>query len=176
VAARRSIVSPLDRLPPEIRDALRSFESCPLDEIVERKRERDFDALLEFAASDGELALRQRAVQGLGKWGKSSAIPAIVGFLESADLEPLHRVTAIEALGRLGTKPARDAVIAHAGDPSPDVRKFVVRALAQIGDATSKAKLRGIAKNERSDWVKKLAVKYSSAAPKATRKAQPKRA
>jgi HEAT repeat protein len=176
--ARTKTASPLERLPRELREALESFESCPLDEIVERNRTQDFEALREFAASGApELDLRQRAVQGLGKWGKSQAVPAIVSFLATPGLEPLHRVTAVEALGRLGTKPARDAVIEHADDPSPDVRKFVVRALGQIGDATSKAKLRGMAKSEPRDWVKKLAADYAQAKPaSAPRKRQPKRA
>ena len=107
---------------------------------------------------------------------QSEAVPAILSFLEARGLQPLHRVTAVEALGRLGTKPARDAVIAHAHDPSPDVRKFVVRALGQIGDATSMAKLRGIARSDPRDWVKKLAGQRSQpSAETRPRKRQPKR-
>jgi HEAT repeat protein len=68
-----------------------------------------------------------------------------------------HAYTAIEALGRLGTATARDAVAGRANDPSPQVRKFVVEALARIADAPAQAVLEKMARGDTEEWIRDLA-------------------
>jgi HEAT repeat protein len=48
-------------------------------------------------------------------------------------LDDHERITAIDALGRLGAEEAVDGILQYAHDESLPVRKFVVRALGRIG-------------------------------------------
>ena len=148
---------------PELKAALESFEQGALDRVVRRKRMEDYTALRQLAASPtADPNLRQRAIQALGRWGDSAAVADIVAFLVAPETTESHRITAIEALGRLGTQKAREAVTAFAEHESPDVRKFVVRALGSIGDAPARATLRRLAKSEKADWIRELAAKRAS--------------
>jgi HEAT repeat protein len=117
----------------DLQQALDADESCDLDELVRRRRPADFDALLSLLRSGParEAPHRARAIYALGRWGD----PAVVGVIR--DLLPsLHydeRITAIDALGRLGTDEAVEGILGHANDESLPVRKFVARALGRIG-------------------------------------------
>jgi HEAT repeat protein len=169
--ARRRAPPPAERLTPELKDALESFEQGALDRVVRRRRPEDYEALRELAASDAaDPNLRQRAIQALGRWGDASAVPDIAAFLLSPATKDSHRITAIEALGRLGTKTAREAVEQFTSDPSPQLRKFVVRALSQIGDPAARARLRKISKTDPTPWVRALASDRTSARPAQRRK------
>lgn len=146
-------------IPTELKDALKAFEIGALDKVIERKRREDFEALrrllsLDTAVDPGD---RQRAVYALGRWGDPDVVPEILAL--PPELKESQCITAIEALGRLGTKAAREAVASYAGHPSPQIRKFVVQALTRIGDAAARATLRKIAKEDRQAWVRELASK-----------------
>ncbi len=160
--ARRRAPPAAEGLTPELKYALDSFEQGALDRVVRMKRPEDYSALCRLAAADAaDPNLRQRAVQALGRWGDTSAVADIAAFLLSPDTKESHRITAIEALGRLGTKPAREAVESFAAHPSPQVRKFVVRALGQIGDSAAKTKLRKMAESDDTEWLRELAVEWT---------------
>lgn len=158
-------------LPPELKDALKAFEIGALDRIIDRKRKEDFEALRALLAEGTGVDPddRQRAIYALGRWGDPSVVPEVVSLLPT--LKESHRITAIEALGRLGTGPARTAVESCADDPSPQVRKFVVEALARFRGPAAKATLRKIAREDAEPWVRELAAKRMKArAPSAARK------
>jgi HEAT repeat protein len=146
-------------LPAELEAALRSFEVGALDRVIEHKRPEDFEALRRLLARDGRARpdYRQRAIYALGRWGDTRVVPDILGLLP--ELEESHRITAIEALGRLGTETARDAVEEYADDPSPHVRKFVVEALSRIGDPAAEKRLQRMAERDPADWVRDLALR-----------------
>ena len=146
-------------IPTELKDALKAFEIGALDKIVARHRREDFDALRRLVAekSAGDPNDRQRAIYALGRWGDPSVVPDIASLLPN--LKESHCITAIEALGRLGTQAARQAVEPYAGHASPQVRKFVVVALGRIGDSAAKSTLRKIAREDKQAWVRDLASK-----------------
>ncbi|HEU4456567.1 MAG TPA: HEAT repeat domain-containing protein [Longimicrobium sp.] len=155
-----------EEISPELRDALKAFEIGLLDQVVARRRPEDFAALRRLLAEDGEVSPndRQRAMYALGKWDDPSVVPEIVARLP--ELKESHRITAIEALGRLGTGQARAAVEAHADDPSPHVRKFVVEALSRIGDPAAEETLRRMAREDGQEWVRNLAARRMQARAK----------
>lgn len=155
-----------ERLTPALKDALDSFEQGGLDRVVRAKRPEDYRALRALAAStSADPNLRQRAVQALGRWGDTAAVADIAAFLLAPETKDSHRITAIEALGRLGTEPGREAVESFAEHSSAQVRKFVARALGQIGDAAARARLRKMAKGDETAWIRELAVKQVASHP-----------
>ena len=142
----------------DLRDALKSFEIGALDRIIERGDEKDFEALRRLV-SDPSVNPddRQRAIYALGRWGDPAVVPDIVEVLPT--LKETHCMTAIEALGRIGTDEARAAVLPYARHRSPHVRKFVVEALSRIDDAEAREAVRTIANADRSPWVRDLAAR-----------------
>ena len=146
---------------PELRAALEAFEQGALDRVVLGKRPEDFSSLrsLVIGGTSIDPSYRQRAVQALGRWGDSSVVGDIVQFLLSPEAKESHRITAIEALGRLGTRPAREAVELFVNHRSAQVRKFVVHALKRIGDSPALSLLRKIAKEDEVEWIRALATR-----------------
>lgn len=82
-------------------------------------------------------------------------VPDIIGLLPT--LKDSHAYTAIEALGRLGTAAARQAVESYAGHPSPQLRKFVIEALTRIQDPSAEATLERMSREDSVAWVRDLA-------------------
>ena len=115
-----------------LRAALDSDCGHSLEPVVEARREEDFDALLEEVARPSRPDYRLKALHLLGRWGDSDAAAAIGRALPGFD--ELERCRAIDALGRLGGGEALEVVLKHAEDPSAQVRKFVVHALALQDD------------------------------------------
>jgi HEAT repeat protein len=74
-------------------------------------------------------------------------------------LKESHCITALEALGRLGTQEACEAVRSFADHPSPQIRKFVVVALSRIGSPAAEERLRQMAREDPKDWVRDFAAK-----------------
>lgn len=148
-----------EETPSELERALDAFEVGALDGIIENKRRRDFEALCRILCEEPatDPVRRQRAIYALGRWGDSSVVPDIVDALPR--LKESHCITAIEALGRLGTKDARKAIERFADNPSPQVRKFVVKALSRIGGRAAEARLQKMVKEGRDDWVRDFAAK-----------------
>jgi HEAT repeat protein len=82
-------------------------------------------------------------------------VPVIIERL--ADFDERLRITAVDALGRLGTPEAAGAVLDRAGDPSPDVRRFAAVALARIGGAAARDRLARTAEDDPADFVRRRA-------------------
>ena len=143
----------------ELERALEAFEAGDLDRIIVRKRPADFRALRRLVSLDPSVdpVHRQRAIYALGRWGDASVVPEIIKTLP--ELKESHCATALEALGRLGTKEACAAVEGFADNPSPQIRKFVVEALNRIGGSAAEVRLGTMAKRDREGWVRDLAAK-----------------
>ncbi len=75
-------------------------------------------------------------------------------------LDEVGRVTATDALSRLGTMEALEAVAERANDPSPNVRKIVVPTLGKIGNPAAKTKLQTMATSDPEEWIRNTASKY----------------
>ena len=142
-------------MPPRLERALEAFETGELDLIVRRGRPEDFEALRALVSMDADPDHRQRAIYALGKWGKPEVVPDIVAVLPG--IEEAGRVTAVEALRRLGTPAAEEAIVELAEDPSVDVRKYVVRALRRRGDEKAERTLRRIADRDPEEWIRSMA-------------------
>ncbi len=153
-------------LPAELENALEAFEAGALDKIIRKRRRGDFQALLRLISLDADVKPhhRQRAINALGRWEDASVVSRIVELLPK--LPESHCITALEALGRLGTKQACKAVESFADHRSPQVRKFVVSALNRIGGSAAESCLRKMAKEDSEDWVRDLAVKRLKAQKK----------
>jgi HEAT repeat protein len=136
--------------------ALEADEAEQLDDVIEKRRPEDFDALRKLATGERvEQSYRTRALYALGRWADPSVVDAIVSLLPH--LEEAERIAAVEALGRLSTQEALDAIRARSRDPSPRVRKFVVEALARSADPRSAGILREIAATDPEEWVRNVA-------------------
>ena len=146
-------------IPFELERALGAFETEALDKIIAQKRPEDFQVLHNLVALEADVNpnQRQRAIYALGRWGDASVVPDIVKLLPT--LKESHCITALEALGRLGTQEACEAVMSFADHPSPQIRKFVVAALSRIGGPAAEERLRQMGREDREGWVRELAMK-----------------
>lgn len=75
-------------------------------------------------------------------------------------LDEAGRISAISAFGRLNVKEATEAVLENVNDPSPQVRKTAVAALAKIKTPEAKGKLKEIAERDPEQWIRSKASKY----------------
>jgi HEAT repeat protein len=137
----------------ELRIALGADDAQELDRVIRRRRQSDFDAFVDLLSDPGASSeYRMKAFTALGRWGDRGIIPTIRQALPQ--LEERERIAAIDALGRLGTDEAEEAVSAYADDDSPQVRKFVVLALERIGSTAARERLRGMARQDSDAWIR----------------------
>ncbi|MDP8931752.1 MAG: HEAT repeat domain-containing protein [Actinomycetota bacterium] len=143
-------------LPEELQIALDADDAQELDRVIRRQRQADFDTLVDLLSDPGTSSeYRMKAFTALGRWGNRGVIPTIRQALPQ--LEDRERIAAIDALGRLGTDEAEEAVSAYTDDDSPQVRKFVVLALERIGSTAAREKLQGMARQDSDAWIRGFA-------------------
>ena len=131
-----------------------------VEEVMKAKSKEDFQALQSLLSKDASVKPGQRAkvFYMLGRWGDPAPVSAIREILPR--LDETEKVSALDALGRLGTKEALDGILEHTGDSSPQVRKFAARALARIDRPDAQRKLKEIQAKDPVDYVRNLAAKY----------------
>lgn len=143
-------------IPRHILRALEADDSGPLDEIIRARRPENWQALRAVVVADEmPLELRRKAIYALGRWGDPEATPAIQRAVPRLD-ERGH-IAAIDALGRLGTEDALETIEQFRDDPSPQIRKFVVKALSRIGGTRARVTLDAMADKDPEEWLRKLA-------------------
>lgn len=135
-----------------LRGALDSDCGHSLEPILADRRPEDFQALLQAVALPSKAEYRLKALHLLGRWGEKSAVPVIERVLP--ELNELERCRAIDALGRLGGSEAQAAVLKHADDHSPQVRKFVVYALTRLDSPKARDTLQRIKQNDPAEFVR----------------------
>jgi HEAT repeat protein len=146
----------VSEIPDHLLKALQAEDSGPLDAIIRAQRPADLEVLRRIVASDDlPEELRRKAIYALGRWGDVRSVEEIERALPA--LGEGARIAAIDALGRLGTEQALQTVARFRDDPSPHVRKFVVKALSQSGSAEARVGLREIAEKDPEEWVRNLA-------------------
>ena len=143
-----------------LRSALESDCAVGISQVIEEKRQEDFEALQALLSLDPSVNPRHRlkAIHALGRWGDPAPAVAICNVLHH--LDETGRIRAIDALGRLGTTEALAAVIECADDASLHVRKFVTNALGRINTPAAQAKLRDIESQDSVEYVRTLAAKH----------------
>jgi HEAT repeat protein len=143
----------------ELLEALEADESGELDQVIKDARQEDFEALQSLLSLDPSVnpQHRARALYALGRWGDPTPVPAIHNILPH--LDETGRISAIDALGRLGTEEALTGVLEHVNDPSPHVRKFVTYALGRMNTPEARAKLKEIETTDPLDFVRERASK-----------------
>ena len=142
----------------ELRQALEADESSDLDVIIHQRRPEDFEALRRLLAGDAAADPSHWAgvIYALGRWGDPAVAGAIRDLLPRLDHD--ERITAIDALGRLGSREAVDGILGYAHDESLPVRKFVARALARINTPQARAGLSELERTDASDYIRSLAA------------------
>ncbi|UCG83542.1 MAG: HEAT repeat domain-containing protein [Dehalococcoidia bacterium] len=140
--------------------ALESDDACDLGRVIKEGKQEDFEALRSLLSLEPGIKPEHvnKAIYALGRWGDPAPVATIRSILPQ--LDEAGRISAIDALGRLGTKEALDGVLDHVDDSSPHVRKFVTRALGRINTPKAKAKLKEIEAKEKVDYVRATAAKY----------------
>jgi HEAT repeat protein len=135
-------------------DCARSFET-----VLSERNPDDFEALISIAADKtSSPAQRSTAIFLLGAWGDIKAVDTITSALPG--LPDAEKVSALDALGRLGSPAALKAVREFTTAESPNVRKFAVHALARIGSPEALEALAEIQKREPVEYVRKAAERY----------------
>ena len=143
----------------ELEGALESDDLGPLERIIERGDPDDFETLQELVQDeDTSETYRRRAMTALGKWPdrEDEAVEVIEFVLPG--LSEIERITAVSALGRVGTPAARD-VLLECRDDVPDVRRQAVKALGRIRDETAATAIREMAEEDTSEMVRETALK-----------------
>jgi HEAT repeat protein len=141
----------------QLEKALKSDDLGPLETIVEQGNPDDFETLRELVRDEETSdTYRRRAMSALGKWPdrEAEAAEAIESVLPR--LTELERITAVSALGRIGTPAARDILLQFRSD-APDVRRQAVNALARIRDETAMDAIREMAEEDDSEMVREKA-------------------
>lgn len=140
--------------------ALESDCATDLEYVIKEKKQEDFEVLQGFLSLDPSISSqhRTRALYALGRWGNPVVVDNIRRILP--DLDEAGRISAVDALGRLGTHEALEGILNRANDPSPQVRKVVVYALSKSNALEARVKLREIATRDPIDYVRERASKY----------------
>src|SRR5262245_8577952 len=89
-----------------------------LDAILKARRPQDFEALQGLVSLDSSIkpGHRNKALYLLGRWGDPAPVTAICRILPQ--LNESGRISAIDALGRLGTQETLSAILHYVKDPS----------------------------------------------------------
>lgn len=144
-----------------LREALESDCAHGLEPVLQTRENKDFKALQGFLSkqpSTKTKPYRAKAMYLLGRWGDPAPVKAIRRLLPR--LDEMERVTAIDALGRLGTEEALQGVLKCSDDPSPQVRKFVVKALAKLNRPEATQRLKKMSSKDSVNWVRTTASKH----------------
>ncbi len=145
----------------ELTNVLESDCAHSMEPLMEAKRSEDFENLVGLLDQDvGESFSKVKALYMLGRWGDAKAAAAISKVLPG--FNELERVAAIDALGRLGSAPALVSVITLKEDPSPNVRKFVAKALSRFNKPKADKELKFIEENDKEAFVREYATKLSA--------------
>jgi HEAT repeat protein len=144
-------------LPNELRRALEAEESGELDRLVRQRRSVDLEALRSLLLPDSAVPsdFRMKAMYALGRWGDPSTVPDIRNVLPL--LNDRETITALTALGHIGTPEAASVILEFADDSSPQVRKSAAIALSRTGTPEALAKVRNMAANDPLPWVREVA-------------------
>jgi HEAT repeat protein len=138
---------------------LESACATDLEQVIEDRKQEDFEALQSLLSLDSSVKPehRTKALYALGRWGDPTPVPEIRNILPYID--EIGRISAIDALGRLGTEEALTGVLEYVNDPSPHVRKFVAHALGRMNTPEAWAKLKEIETTDPLDFVREQASK-----------------
>jgi HEAT repeat protein len=148
------------KLSARMQRALDSDCADDLNEIILAKRKADFDGLRRLISTEADVEPRYRtlAIYALGRWGNEAVVDDILQVLP--DLDDTGMLTAMDSLGRLGSQKALQGVLEHADDPSPQVRKFAIRALGRFELPAARVKLMEINEKDSDQQLRDLARKY----------------
>jgi HEAT repeat protein len=142
-------------LPEEIRLALEADDRERLDAIVERAAVDDANILKELISDPSTPSVfRRRAMYAMSIWpGEGSAV---VSLIEQGlpQFDELERITAVSALGSVGSDAAIRVMAARRRDAAPDVRRHLAKALGRIGTRAAVEQLRAIERDESVDMVR----------------------
>lgn len=142
----------------ELEMALDAEEAEPLNDLISRGRQEDYDALVALVEDPATSeAHRRKALYALGRWGSPQAVTAIVSALP--EMNELERISAADALGRIADDTALDGVLALAADSAPDVRRYAVKALDRIGTERALSAIRSLVEAEEVEEVRSAAQK-----------------
>jgi HEAT repeat protein len=138
----------------KVRSALSAFESGELDAIVQERDPSDLEELRHLVSTDPDIhpSYRTKAIYALGRWQDEPSASRIVNVLP--ELDEVGTITAVDALGRIGTPEAIDAAVGLAEHESPHVRKFVAEALGDSSQPEAQQKLIEMESNDPAEFVR----------------------
>jgi len=144
--------------------ALEADDRDRLERLIAEGDESDFDLLqLLVEREDTPPNYRRKAMYALGRWPDRKETAASTIAAAMPKLTELERITAVDALGRIGTDAALNAVMGYAADDDADVRRQVVKALDRIGTAPAVEALDRMAAEDNVDYVRSLAQEKAEA-------------
>jgi hypothetical protein len=104
-----------------------------IDVLTERLHDqRALNPLLILLQSPVDAHRLVMAARGLGRLGNQAAVPVLIYLLQDTEKPFVARISAAQALGRLGGKMARDALQQAISDERPSVADAARRALSLI--------------------------------------------
>jgi HEAT repeat protein len=147
-------------LPEELQLALEADDRHRLDTLIERADPADEQRLKDLvSASDTPETYRRRAMYALSRWPGASDDAVTVIEQHFASFGELERITAVSALGHIGTEKAVQAILARRDDAAPDVRRQVAKELGRVATPTALEQLREIRTKDASELVREVATK-----------------
>lgn len=152
-------------IPEHVLLALEADDRDRLQRILAAGDPADF-ALLRAVVEDDDAPpeYRRKAMYALGRWSgrDDEAVETIASVLPG--LGELERITAVNALGRIGSDAALEVTLRYAEDDQAEVRRQVVKSLDRIGSTRAVEALRRIAEQDPAEHVRDLARARAQAA------------
>ena len=149
----------MSSMSPELLREIESVCAIAVEEVVAARRPDDLVTLRAALREDADVppALRQNAIQILGRWGDTESAAAIRSLLPRFDER--ERINAVDALGRMGGPDAEAAVLLITEDESPDVRRFAAYALSNLETEAARDRLRDMEETDPEDFVRAAAAR-----------------
>lgn len=142
----------------DLKLALEADDRERLDRIIADADPDDFATLQGLIESpEASSTYRRRALYALGQWPDRGDEAATAIRAALPRLDEIERIGAVNALGRIGTPAALDAVLEYADDPAPDVRRQVATAVKRIAPPDAEQRLRQLAETDEVEHVRKHA-------------------
>ncbi len=142
-------------LSPEVNQVLESECAHSVESVLSTKSPEHFQQLLEVLGEEaiGDNA-KAKVLYTLGRWGDEAAVPVITQALPM--LEEISRISAVDALSRLDSAKAVEAIASLAEDTSPYVRKFVAQSLVGSKKAQATKVLKAMQAKEKVEFVRNV--------------------
>lgn len=141
-------------IPNDLRKALEAFESGLLLDIVKDQNPENYEGLKAIIADKDKYdkSYVQKALFALGRWQDPEIVQEIEQLLP--ELNEVQRVTAIHALGDIGSDQSLEILTRYFDDSSAQVRSALIDALSSYKNSGAQQLIKKLSANDSEEWLR----------------------